>query len=250
MIVSKDNSQIKHIRQLNQKKYRDEYKEFVVEGTKIVQEAIEENENIQLIVICEELLKKAIDTKIYKVEYVNKSIFELISDTVTPQGILAVIKEKEPKEITSRVLFALDDIQDPGNMGTIIRTLDAAGIKDLIISKESADIYNPKVTRSTMGAIYRLNVTRENLKSKLLDLKEKGYKIVVTSLATDKYYYDIDYNEKMIIVIGNEGKGVSKEINEIADIKIKIPMLGKAESLNASIATGILAYEYVRNEMK
>lgn len=250
MIVSKDNSQIKHIRQLNQKKYRDEYKEFVVEGTKIVQEAIEENENIQLIVICEELLKKAIDTKNYKVEYVNKSIFELISDTVTPQGILAVIKEKEPKEITSRVLFALDDIQDPGNMGTIIRTLDAAGIKDLIISKESADIYNPKVTRSTMGAIYRLNVIRENLKSKLLDLKEKGYKIVVTSLATDKYYYDIDYNEKMIIVIGNEGKGVSKEINEIADIKIKIPMLGKAESLNASIATGILAYEYVRNEIK
>lgn len=250
MIISKDNSQIKHIRQLSQKKYRDDYKEFVVEGIKIVQEAIEENENIQLVVICEELLKRQIDTKNFKVEYVNKSIFELISDTVTPQGILAVIKEKEPQEITSQVLFALDDIQDPGNMGTIIRTLDAAGIKDLIISKESADIYNPKVTRSTMGAIYRVNVIRENLKSKLIELQEKGYKIVVTSLATDKYYYDIDYNEKMIIVIGNEGKGVSKEINEIADIKIKIPMLGKAESLNASIATGILAYEYVRNEMK
>lgn len=250
MIISKDNSQIKHIRQLSQKKYRDDYKEFVVEGIKIVQEAIEENENIQLVVICEELLKRQIDTKNFKVEYVNKSIFELISDTVTPQGILAVIKEKEPQEITSQVLFALDDIQDPGNMGTIIRTLDAAGIKDLIISKESADIYNPKVTRSTMGAIYRVNVIRENLKAKLIELQEKGYKIVVTSLATDKYYYDIDYNEKMIIVIGNEGKGVSKEINEIADIKIKIPMLGKAESLNASIATGILAYEYVRNEMK
>lgn len=250
MIISKDNSQIKHIRQLSQKKYRDDYKEFVVEGIKIVQEAIEENENIQLVVICEELLKRQIDIKNFKVEYVNKSIFELISDTVTPQGILAVIKEKEPQEITSQVLFALDDIQDPGNMGTIIRTLDAAGIKDLIISKESADIYNPKVTRSTMGAIYRVNVIRENLKAKLIELQEKGYKIVVTSLATDKYYYDIDYNEKMIIVIGNEGKGVSKEINEIADIKIKIPMLGKAESLNASIATGILAYEYVRNEMK
>lgn len=249
MIVSKDNSQIKHIRQLKQKKYRDEYKEFVVEGIKIVQEAIEENENIQLIVICEELLKKTIDTKNFKIEYVNKSIFEVISDTVTPQGILAVIKEKEPKKIASRVLFALDDIQDPGNMGTIIRTLDAAGIKDLIISKESADTYNPKVTRSTMGAIYRVNVIRENLKSKLLDLKEKGYKIVVTSLATDKYYYDINYNEKMVIVIGNEGKGVSQEINEIADIKIKIPMLGKAESLNASVATAILAYEYVRNEI-
>lgn len=250
MIVSKDNSQIKHIRQLSQKKYRDEYKEFIVEGIKIVQEAIEENENIQLVVICEELLKKQIDTKKFKVEYVNKSIFELISDTVTPQGILAVIKEKEPQEITSQVLFALDDIQDPGNMGTIIRTLDAAGIKDLIISKESADIYNPKVTRSTMGAIYRVNVIRENLKSKLIELQEKGYKIVVTSLATDKYYYDVDYDEKMIIVIGNEGKGVSQEISEITDIKTKIPMLGKAESLNASIATGILAYEYVRNKIK
>lgn len=250
MIISKDNSQIKHIRQLSQKKYRDDYKEFVVEGIKIVQEAIEENENIQLVVICEELLKRQIDTKNFKVEYVNKSIFELISDTVTPQGILAVIKEKETQEITSQVLFALDDIQDPGNMGTIIRTLDAAGIKDLIISKESADIYNPKVTRSTMGAIYRVNVIRENLKSKLIELQGKGYKIVVTSLATDKYYYDVDYDEKMIIVIGNEGKGVSQEISEIADIKTKIPMLGKAESLNASIATGILAYEYVRNKIK
>ncbi len=117
MIVSKDNSQIKHIRQLKQKKYRDEYKEFVVEGIKIVEEAICENENIELIVICEELLKKAIDTKNFKVEYVNKSIFEVISDTVTPQGILAIIKEKEQKEITSRVLFALDDIQDPRKYG-------------------------------------------------------------------------------------------------------------------------------------
>ena len=246
MIISKDNSQVKHIKQLKQKKYRDEYKEYIVEGLKIVEEAIEEKEDILLIVICEELLKKQINTYDYKVELVSKSIFEMISDTVTPQGILAVIKEKEAQEINFNVLFALDDIQDPGNMGTIIRTLDAAGIKDLIISNESADIYNPKVTRSTMGAIYRLNVMRTDLLSKLKEMQKEGYKIVVTSLATNKNHYDINFDEKTIIVIGNEAKGVSQEIMEIADVKVKIPMLGKSESLNASIATGILAYEYVR----
>ena len=247
MIVSKDNSQIKHIKQLKQKKYRDEHKEYVVEGIKIVEEAIEEKEDIVVIVICEELLKKQIDTQNYKVELVSKNIFEMISDTVTPQGILAVIKEKEAQQIKSNVLFALDDIQDPGNMGTIIRTLDAAGIKDLIISNESADIYNPKVTRSTMGAIYRLNVTRTDLLSKLKEMQGEGYKIVVTSLGTNKNHYDINFDEKTIIVIGNEAKGVSQEIMEIADVKVKIPMLGKSESLNAAMATGILAYEYVRN---
>ena len=248
MIVSKDNSQIKHIKQLKQKKYRDEYKEYIVEGIKIVEEAIEEKEkeNIILIVICQELLKKQINTYDYKVEFVNKNIFEMISDTITPQGILAVVKEKEAIKISSNVLFALDDIQDPGNMGTIIRTLDAAGIEDLIISKESADIYNPKVTRSTMGAIYRLNVVRTDLLSKLKELQRDGYKIVVTSLATNKNHYDINFDEKTIIVIGNEAKGVSQEIMEIADVKVKIPMLGKSESLNAAMATGILAYEYVR----
>lgn len=247
MIVSKDNSQIKHIKQLKQKKYRDEYREYIVEGIKIVEEAIREKENIALVIICEELLKEKVDTANCKLEFVSKSVFESISDTVTPQGILAVIKEKEAKEIKSEVLFALDDIQDPGNMGTIIRTLDSAGIKDLIVSEASADIYNSKVTRSTMGAIYRLNVVRTNLISKLRKLQEEGYKIIVTSLNTDKYHYDIKFDEKLIIVIGNEAKGVSEEIGAIADIKVKIPMLGKTESLNAGIATGILAYEYVRN---
>ena len=217
---------------------------------KVYKQAIEEKEDIVLIVICEELLKKPINTYDFKVEFVSKNVFEVISDTVTPQGILAVIKEKEAKEINSNVLFALDDIQDPGNMGTIIRTLDAAGIKDLIISNESADIYNSKVTRSTMGAIYRLNVIRTELLTKLKEMQEAGYKIVVTSLATDKNHYDINFAEKTIIVMGNEAKGVSNEILEMADVKVKIPMLGKTESLNAAMATGILAYEYVRKIVK
>lgn len=247
MIVSKDNSQIKHIKQLKQKKYRDEFKEYIVEGIKIVEEAIAEKAEIVLIVICEELLRKQVETFDCRVEYVSKNIFELISDTVTPQGILAVIKEKTEKKIDSPVLFALDDIQDPGNMGTIIRTLDASGIKDLLISNESADIYNSKVTRSTMGAIYRLNVIRTDLLSKLQDMQKNGYKIVVTSLETNKNHYDINFDEKTVIVIGNEAKGVSQEIMELADVKVKIPMLGKTESLNAAMATGIIAYEYVRN---
>ena len=114
-------------------------------------------------------------------------------------------------------------------------------------NKETADAYNPKVVRSTMGAIFRIDAEyAENLQSKLLNLKEQGYKIIVTSLQADKYIYDLPFKEKCVVVIGNESKGVSEKIMELADIKTKIPMLGRTESLNAAVAASIMAYEAVR----
>ena len=145
--------------------------------------------------------------------------------------------------------MALDDVQDPGNLGTIIRTLDAAGIDSLILSKGCADVYNPKVVRSTMGAIFRVDTKYvDDLKSELLSLKEKGYNVITTSLKTNKYIYDIDFSKKTVIVIGNESNGVSKEIFDISDEMVKIPMLGKTESLNASVAAGVIIYECVRQK--
>jgi len=165
---------------------------------------------------------------------------------------LAVInKRNDNKKIdtTSDYLLALDNLQDPGNLGTIIRTADAANLKQIIVSKDTVDAYSPKVIRSTMGAIYRVNIIEvENLKETLLNLKKDNFEIVTTSLQTNNSIYDIKYKNK-VVVIGNEANGVEKEIQEMSDYKVKIPMLGKTESLNASVAASIMIYEYVRQKM-
>ena len=144
----------------------------------------------------------------------------------------------------------LDDIQDPGNMGTILRTADSLNMKQIIVSKDCADAYNPKVVRSTMGAIFRINIIEsDNLVKTIKEMKKHKIKVMATSLETSKSMYDISY-EKTAIVIGNEANGVEKEILELADEKIKIPMPGKTESLNASVATAVILYEAMRNKLK
>ena len=166
--------------------------------------------------------------------------------------MLAVIEIENTEDIIKfdeDMIFILDGIQDPGNLGTILRTLDSAGFSQLIISEDTVDAYNPKVVRSTMGAIFRVKVIEsKNLIRTIRNIKKHRYETIVTSLSTDENIYDIDYNKK-IVVIGNESNGVSKEIMNIADIKAKIPMLGKTESLNAAVATSIIAYEYVRRKI-
>ena len=255
VISSKNNEIIKNIKKLKDKKYREN--KFIVEGERIVEEAIQENVEISVIVIEEtfynniekqDLIKKA---KKYNTLIVTDKVFLDISDVKTPQGILAVINKNENKEIDKNApyIMALDNLQDPGNIGTIIRTLDSANIKQLIVSKGSVDAYSPKVVRSTMGAIFRVNVIEvENLEETMQNLKKSGFEVVSTSLETDKSIYDISYNKK-VVIIGNEANGVSKEILEMSDYKVKIPMLGKTESLNASVAASIMIYEYVRENL-
>ena len=258
VISSKDNEQIKHIRKLKEKKYRDEYKEYVIEGVKLIEEAILEKANIKTIVICDDCAKsEKIDSKLmyeiakYNCIYVEEKVFNSISDVQNHQGLLAVMNKEEEKtiEFNEDIIIVLDDIQDPGNLGTILRTLDSAGLKQIIVSKKSGDVYNPKVVRSTMGAILRVNVIEsQNLIDTLKELKKHKFEIIATSLDTKSSIYDVDYKKK-VIIIGNEANGVSKEVLEIADKSIKIPMLGKTESLNAAVATGIITYEYVRQKL-
>lgn len=258
IISSKDNEIVKSVRRLKEKKYRDLENKFIVEGIKLVEEAVIENAKIQLVVICEECindgtLSKELLYKIAKYEciYVTEKVFGLISDVKSPQGILAVIeKNNKNNEIdySQDIIIALDDIQDPGNLGTILRTVDSANLNQIIVSKGSADTYNPKVVRSTMGAIFRVNIIEvENLAKTLKEMQKNQFEVVVTALDTDNNIYNIDYKNK-VIVIGNEANGVSKEVQELADKKVKIPMLGKTESLNASVAAGVMIYEYVRKK--
>ena len=260
IITSKDNEIIKNIRKLKEKKYRDLNNEYIVEGIKMIREAINEKAVIKLIVVCEENANNgAIDKKLlyeiakYKCIYVNKKIFSLISEVQNPQGILAVIEKNNSEEnidYKKDVIVVLDGIQDPGNLGTILRTIDSVGLNQVIVSKETADSYNPKVVRSTMGAIFRVNIIEsDNLLDTLKNMKKHKYKIMATSLETENSIYDVDYNKK-VIVIGNEANGVSQDILNYSDEKIKIPMLGKTESLNASVATAVILYEYVRNKIK
>ena len=290
VISSKDNEVIKNVKKLKEKKYRDLSNSYIIEGIKLVKEAIAEKAKIKQIIMCEdytdnvELDKDTLyDIAKYNVVYVTRNIINLITDVKTPQGIIAVVEKKESNtfsdskeenllqkdlkgntkefvmgdnknidmvDYSQDIIIALDDIQDPGNLGTILRTVDSANLKQIILSKNCADPYSPKVVRSTMGGIFRINILEvEDLKQELVKAQKNGFKVMVTSLDTENSVYDVDYNKK-VRVIGNEANGVSEEIQNIANEKVKIPMLGKTESLNASVATGIMIYEYVRRKIK
>ena len=259
VITSKDNEKIKHIKKLKEKKYRDMYNEYLIEGIKIVEEAIRENVNIKTIIICDDCdietsISEELRYEIAKREciYVPEKIFITLTDVTTPQSIMAVVEKGNGKSEISfneDLYLVLDNIQDPGNMGTILRTADSINLKQIIVSKGTADVYNPKVVRSTMGAIFRVNViVSDNLIDIIKGLKKHKIKIMATNLEESKSIYEVDY-KKSAIVIGNEANGVSKDILNIADEKIRIPMLGKTESLNAAVATGIVLYEAVRRKL-
>lgn len=259
VISSKENEIIKHIRKLKDKKYRDESNEYIIEGVKLVEEAVKENAQIKQVIICEDTTRTyeipthtMLEIAKYDCIYVTNKIFNLITQVTNPQGIMAIVKkDSENNEIdfSQDIIVVLDDVQDPGNLGTILRTVDSIGLNQIIVSKGTADAYNSKVVRSTMGAIFRIKVIEvENLSETIKQMRKHHFKLLVTSLQTNNSIYDIDFNKK-IIVIGNEANGVSEEIQNMADEKAKIPMLGKTESLNASVAAGVVLYEYVRQKI-
>ena len=255
IITSKDNTTIKEIKKLKEKKYRKE--KFIVEGIKMIKEALQHNADIELVVHSGKIdissVGNILKQKNIKIIEVTENIFNTLTEVISPQGILAVVEKNiDSKKIdySNEFILALDGIQDPGNLGTIIRTADATNLKQIIVSKDTVDTYSPKVIRSTMGAIFRVNVIEvENLSQELENMKKEGFKIITTSLQTNKSMYDIDY-KKSVVVIGNEANGVSEEVYKIANEKVKIPMPGKAESLNASVAAGVMMYEYVRQNLK
>ncbi|QEK13639.1 23S rRNA (guanosine(2251)-2'-O)-methyltransferase RlmB [Crassaminicella thermophila] len=259
-IYSHDNATIKHIRQLTKRKYRQKNSQYIVEGIRIVRDAIENNKKIECVLFCEklyetsggeELIKNLIEKNI-KIYQVPNKIFMEICDTQNPQGIIAVL----PYELYNLdqvlnegkgLFLVLDRIQDPGNLGTIIRTADAAGFDAVLLTKGCVDLYNLKTIRSTMGSVFHLPIINVGETKEIITfLKSENIRIISTSLNTNKYYDEVDYNGRVAFVIGNEANGVLKEVLENSDELVKIPMIGKAESLNASVAASIMMYEAVR----
>lgn len=256
MINSSSNKMIKEISSLMKKSsLRREKGLFIAEGLKIFSEL--DDKSIDSIYISETAfmnldlnIKKKLEDKTYYL--VSDRIFKSISDTISPQGILAICKQKKFlfEDVLSKkniCLLILETLQDPGNMGTIFRTAEAAGVDAIIMDKTSVDVYNPKVVRSAMGAISRIShIVVEDLQESINILKENGIKIYAAHLDGKKYYDDIRYCCATAFLIGNESRGLSEDITKVADELIKIPLHGKAESLNASVAAAILMYEFER----
>lgn len=257
MITSSNNPQLKTISQLNKKaKLRREQGLYVVEGWKMYLEA-PKNE-IEKVYVSEHFLDK--HPEILKeqphCEVVQDKIFTAVSDTQTPQGILCIMRQKKRnlEDILKKenpFLVFLEDLQDPGNVGTIIRTAEGAGVDGVIMTKNCVDIYNPKTIRSTMGSIYRVPFFVVDAVDEVLkELQVHKIKTYAAHLAGENDYDCEDYTTGTAILIGNEGNGLSDELSGRADCLVKIPMCGQLESLNAAMAAGIFMYEAARQRRK
>ncbi len=250
LIIGGPNKTIRQVKSLSFKKGREKSGLFIVEGERAVRDAIKNQAKIKYIIAsedCDCIPKTGILT--YKL---SKREFSSISETVTPQGIIAVCEEmnyslEDIKIENNSCVVLCENVQDPGNVGTIIRTADSAGCSGVILTKGSADIYNPKTVRSTMSSIFSIPiVTNADVKTAVKFLKKNGVKIVTGSLDGGRNIYEKPLLGSTAVVLGNEGNGASDEIKSLSDELVYIPMLGNAESLNVTIAGGIMIYEHLR----
>jgi len=273
-ITSSQNTIIKQTAALKQKKAREEEKLFLIEGLRFVEEAFKSNADIEKIFVTKEFIEGPNNAGFMEnismafksnkgdeirhkpeVYVVAENVFARMSDTETPQGIMAVVRmrnENADKVFAEKggIFLILESIQDPGNMGTIIRTGDAAGVSGIFISKGCVDIYNPKVLRSTMGSIFHVPCIKcDDIISTISALKTSGIKVIAAHLKGEKSYFEVNMKDGAAIIIGNEANGISNSVAEAADMLVKIPMPGKAESLNASVAAALMVYEAVRQQL-
>lgn len=267
MISSTANNRVKQVIRLREKS-RERAKEnvFLAEGIKMFEEA--PTEKIREVYYIEDKIipsgNKALLNKIEEcrqagvfVENVTEEVFLKMSDTMSPQGILIVMEqfsydaaglirdavEKKKRGHAPLFLF-LEDIQDPGNLGTMIRTAEGAGADGIFMTKKTVDIYNPKTIRSTMGSLYRVPFVQvENFKEISELLRKNGITVYAAHLKGERYYHEADYSGGCAFLIGNEGNGLKEETAKLADCYLKIPMAGKLESLNAAIAAALLMYQ-------
>lgn len=248
-ITSASNPRYKTIKSLAQKKERLKRGEFTVEGIKSVKDAIKAGAVIDRIAISSSFYKNT-DFEYPQGVHILKTddyLFNKLCDTETPQGIMAVIKMKNTSDfkpdLTKDYVYC-DNVKDPGNLGTIIRTADAAGLGGVLLSQGCADLYNPKTVRSSMGSFFAIDIIRN---IDIIQYKKMGFSLIAGALTENTIdYRQADYSKSCIIVVGNEANGVSDKVLELCT-PVKIPIRGGAESLNVSVAAGILIYEIIRN---
>lgn len=253
VITSRESRQFKELAKLTQKKYRDREGVFIAEGPNVVGEALS-SEGIEVLrVFARE--GSGYERFAGDVTVLAADLFDRVSDTMTSQGILAVIRKPGHDVIKASSacgIIVLDRLQDPGNIGTIIRTAEGAGISEIVVIKGTCDPYSPKVVRACAGSILRMPIAFCDSAEEFIDIaKDAGYRLAVTDVENGVPYYDAGLSGQetpVALVIGNEGNGVSDTFRGAADILVNIPMHGKLESLNASVAAALLMYEMNRPE--
>lgn len=255
-ILSRDNQKIKQAARLKNKKYRNQEQAFLIEGPKMLEEALKYPENILRIFVdqtkkeaCQELAEKYDHLEWYIVE---KGLIEYISDTETPQGIAAVIRQPSYSwdELMRRanLLLLLDQVSDPGNMGTIIRTAWAFEVDGILLTRDCVDPYSPKVVRATMGGIFNVPIINGFAEQDIEHIKAEGFQVMCSSLDSDRSCYALDFRARSMVVIGSESRGVSSGIKSKCDAFFKIPTNPQVDSLNAAVACAIIINEAWRQK--
>lgn len=248
-IESIQNSLVKHWKKLVlTRKERDKSKEFLVEGFHLVEEALKKDNAILALIICEDVeIPKEWNIEGVHIVQVNRAVANEIAETERSQGIFAHCRQPEYDEkiySTWEKLLLIDSVQDPGNVGTMIRTADAAGIDAVILGQGTADPYNPKTVRAAQGSTFNIPVVRGDLNEWVKKSKEAGIPVIGTGLDDAINYTDVQIDSKFVLIVGNEGSGVSPDLLSQTDNTVMIPLYGKAESLNVAVASGILLYAY------
>lgn len=245
-------NEIKLIKSLQNKKEREEHRLFTAEGAKLCEELLSaKNFSIDRIYYTESA--EPISASHASWIKISGSDMERISSLVNPPGILAVVHFPEPEKeddlANENLILALDEIRDPGNLGTIIRTADWFGIKTVLTSETSVDLYNPKVIQASMGAVFRIRLQAVNLPERLNRLKSQGFKILGADM-NGKSLYSFEFPEKSVLVMGSESHGISAGIHALLDTRITIPSFGKTESLNVGIAAAVIISHYKMSASK
>lgn len=234
--TSIENKMIKNLKKLSIKKYRDQEKLFLIEGEHLIIEAYNKGLLKTLILKDGDTLKLDVETM-----YVSDNVLKYLSELETPT-MIGVCKKLEEKELGNKILI-LDDIQDPGNLGTIIRSAVAFNVDTIILSLNTVDLYNSKVIRASQGMMFNINILKRNLSEIVTNLKDNNYEIYVTRVNGGKSLKNIEKSEKFAIIMGNEGAGVREELINLADQYLYIEMNNMCESLNVGVATSIILYE-------
>lgn len=242
-LTSLKNPQVQLWRSLKDRKARREHGLFLVEGRKSVEEALSSGFPAEALLLREDTAEQGALPENVKKYLLPEHVMAAVCDTRTPQGIAAVMRHREIP-VEGRRLVALDGVQDPGNVGTIIRTADAAGLDGVLLSPDCADPYSPKVLRATMGSVFHIPVAVvEDLPGALTELKAKGLPVISSQLDGTPFHAWKEAKDGFVLVIGSEGNGVSPAVRALATVRLRLPMRGRAESLNAAVAAGIMMYQ-------
>ena len=245
-LTSLKNPKVLSWRSLKDRKGRKETGCFLVEGRKMVEEALRSDFPVEAVLADEGRLAELSLPDNVPMYALPEHVLAAVCDTKTPQGVAAVVRMTGSAALGSR-LVALDGVQDPGNVGTIIRTADAAGLDGVLLSAQCADAFSPKVLRATMGSVFRMGIrVTEDLPGELTRLKQEGFSVLSSQLDGTPFYEREPVGERFCLVIGSEGNGVTPEVQQVATHRVKLPMRGGAESLNAAVAAGIMMYELMR----